>query len=62
MNTQQTSITRRQALALAAALTLAVGTASVAVAGIAHTPQAAPAATQVVSPPAQPTHFAEADD
>ena len=62
MNTKQTSISRRQALTLAAALTLAVGTASVAVGGITHAPQAAPAVTQVVSPAAQPAHSTEADD
>ncbi len=48
MHTQQTSITRRQALALAAALTLALGTAGAALTGIAHRP-APPAAVSSVS-------------
>jgi hypothetical protein len=63
MNTQQTSITRRQALALAAALTLAVGTAAAAVGGIAHTSRpAAPTASAVVAQPAQSIPAREADD
>ena len=54
MNTEPASIGRRQALALAAALTLAVGTAVAAVGGIAHTPRPAPTASAVVAPVAQP--------
>lgn len=48
MHTQQTSITKRQALALAAALTLALGTAGAALTGIAHRP-APPAAVSSVA-------------
>ena len=64
MNTTTSSIGRRQALALAAALTLAVGTAVAAIGGIARTPAAGPAASTTVTPalvqPAQSFH--EADD
>ena len=49
MHTQQTSISKRQALALAAALTLALGTAGAALMGIAHRP-APPAAVSSVAP------------
>jgi hypothetical protein len=61
MNAQTASIGRRQALALAAALTLAVGTAVAAVGGIAHTPASAPAAVVThVAQTAAPAH--EEDD
>ena len=49
MHTQQTSVAKRQALALAAALTLALGTAGAARLGIAHSP-APPAAVSSVAP------------
>jgi hypothetical protein len=63
MKTESTSISRRQALALAAALTLAVGTAVAAVGGIAHTPTAAAPAAAVFAPVAQTAVPArEADD
>ena len=62
MNSETPSISRRQALALAAALTLAVGTAVAAVGGIAHTPTAAPPAA-LLAPVAQTAVPArEADD
>ena len=62
MNTKLT-FSRRQALALAAALTLAVGTATAAVAGLAHTPSpvaARPAIAAPVVPAAPPAQ--EVDD
>ena len=63
MNTTTSSIGRRQALALAAALTLAVGTAVAAIGGIARTPAAAPPAPSVTSTLVQPAqHFHAADD
>ena len=63
MDTQQTSITKRQALALAAALTLALGTAGAALTGLAHTP-APPAAASTVLPatPASAPPIHEVDD
>jgi hypothetical protein len=61
MNPQPSSIGRRQALALAAALTLAVGTAVAAVGGIARTSAPAPAAVVThVALTAAPAH--EEDD
>jgi hypothetical protein len=63
MDTQQTSITKRHALALAAALTLALGTAGAALTGLAQTP-APPAAVSAVAPaiPASAPPIHEADD
>jgi len=62
----QLSTTRRQALALAAALTLAVGTGVAAVAGLAHRPaQTGTAATQSVvatTVTQAPASAREADD
>ncbi len=50
-------------MALAAALTLAVGTAVAAIGGIARTPAAAPPAASVTPALVQPAqHFHEADD
>lgn len=63
MDTETPPISRRQALALAAALTLAVGTAMAAVGGIAHTPTAAAPTAAVLAPVAQTAVPArEADD
>jgi hypothetical protein len=62
MNAQPASIGRRQALALAAALTLAVGTAVAAVGGIAHTPRSAPAPSPVATPVLQAAAPAHEDD
>lgn len=62
MNTKLT-FTKRQALALAGALTLAVGTAAAAVAGLAHTPSpvtSRPAIAAPVAPAAPPAQ--EVDD
>jgi hypothetical protein len=63
MDTTPSSIGRRQAMALAAALTLAVGTAVAAIGGIARTPAAAPSSASVTPTlvqPAQQVH--EVDD
>jgi hypothetical protein len=61
--TPPSSVGRRQAMALAAALTLAVGTAVAAIGGIARTPAAAPPAASVTPALVQPAqHFPEADD
>jgi len=49
MNAKLT-FTKRQALALAAALTLAVGTATAAVAGLAHTPSPVAARPAIAAP------------
>ena len=65
MNTKLT-FTKRQALSLAAALTLAVGKAAAAVAGLAHTPSpvsSRPAIAASVSPAVPVTSTAqEVDD
>jgi hypothetical protein len=61
MNTESSSVGRRQALALAGALTLAVATAVAAIGGIARTPQPAPAAVMTpIAQTAAPAH--EVDD
>jgi hypothetical protein len=64
MNDQSPPVSRRQALALAAALTLAVGTAAAAVGGIARTtPPRAHAVSALVAPAAPPAAPAqEVDD
>ena len=61
MNGNRIPMTKRHALALAAALTLAVGTGAAAVAGLAHPPSRAATGRAIVARPsiaAQPSQAA----